>query len=60
VLLARLDLVRIRVVPPPLVLALALSLVVLAGASAGLMIAGHLAQRAYPLGEPPAVARPER
>ena len=39
VLLARLDLVRIRVVPPPLRMALTLSLLVLAGLSVGRILA---------------------
>lgn len=38
VLLARLDLLRVRVVPPPLVLAAVLTLLVLAGANFGRMI----------------------
>ncbi len=38
VLLARLDLVRVRVVPPPLVLAAVLTLLVLGGANFGRMI----------------------
>jgi hypothetical protein len=38
VLLARLDLLRVRVVPPPLVLAAALTLLVLGGANLGRMI----------------------
>jgi hypothetical protein len=54
VLLARLDLVRIRVLPPPLVLAVMLSLLVLGGAGLGRV----LEARYEPLQAPLARSRP--
>jgi hypothetical protein len=43
VLLARLDLLRVRVVPPPLLMALLFALLVLGGLSLGRLLGAHLA-----------------
>jgi hypothetical protein len=54
VLLARLDLVRIRVLPPPLLVTVVLCLLVLAGLNAGRMLGARL----QPPADSPAIERP--
>ena len=44
VLLARLDLLRLRVVPPPLLMALVFAVLVLGGLSAGRLLGAHLGE----------------